>query len=534
MIGVAVNHAELPWVAEFFELFKTPWEPIVPGKRYEALVIADGRSEPIDTRVALVYGAEPHPVDERCGTSAQVSTSPGELRWRDSAIPVYGRIATFTGSDDSYDVSADGAVAGYRAVAGGTTVRRIAYDLFHEVSVLLSAGQPLEHAEVPTLELHIALIRQCLEDEGVTVLEIPPRPDGYAFVCCLTHDVDFFGIRRHRADRTLAGFVLRGTFGTLLDVFRGRRPVSDGVRNLIGVISLPLVFTGVSRDLWHPFNDYADADRGHPSTFYLVPFKNQPGINPEGVVESRRSVAYDVRDLKTDVKNAARAQTEFAVHGLDAWRDADAGRAEIASVSSVTEQQKTGVRMHWLYFSQESPRCLEEAGFDYDSTCGYNDGVGYRAGTLQVFKLPGSNALLELPLAIMDTAMLYPGHMALRREEVSTRSRRIVADARRFGGALVINWHDRSLAPERQWRDCYNDLLNEVEGDAPWFATASEAVEWFRWRRSIRFESDRDSKRVKVQAPDKPLGVPPAALRVNRRGAVEESSFSGGVDYVTP
>ena len=78
--------------------------------------------------------------------------------------------------------------------------------------------------------------------------------------------------------------------------------------------------------------------------------------------------------------------------------------------------------------------------------------------------------------------------------------RSIVDEARRFGGTLVINWHDRSLAPERLWDRCYRELLNEIEtGGRVWFATAAEAVDWFRWRRSIRFRADLASNEVVIE-----------------------------------
>ena len=38
MIGVLSNAAEARAVEEFFELFKTPWEFFVPGRRYDLLV----------------------------------------------------------------------------------------------------------------------------------------------------------------------------------------------------------------------------------------------------------------------------------------------------------------------------------------------------------------------------------------------------------------------------------------------------------------------------------------------------------------
>ena len=42
--------------------------------------------------------------------------------------------------------------------------------------------------------------------------------------------------------------------------------------------------------------------------------------------------------------------------------------------------------MHWLYFDRIAG-AARAAGFTYDSTWGYNEAVGYRAGTSQVFVL---------------------------------------------------------------------------------------------------------------------------------------------------
>ena len=190
--------------------------------------------------------------------------------------------------------------------------------------------------------------------------------------------------------------------------------------------------------------------------------------------------------------------------------------------------------MHWLYSSQDSTRCLEAAGFDYDSTCGYNDAVGFRAGTSQAFRPLGRSTLMELPLSIMDSAMLYPGRMALSPRRALDMCRGIIAAARRFGGTLVINWHDRSLAPERLWGRPYRELLSEVEKDGPvWFATGGEAVDWFRWRRSIHFRVDGGSTDVVIESSTPPAGDPcrtPVVIHrpQSSRVAVEETQFPGG------
>ena len=86
---------------------------------------------------------------------------------------------------------------------------RIGYDLFSEVRTLLTSGQPVANAGLPALELHIAFLRDLITCSGVPLVEIPPVPDGYQFIACLTHDVDHPSIRRHEWDHTMFGFLYR-------------------------------------------------------------------------------------------------------------------------------------------------------------------------------------------------------------------------------------------------------------------------------------------------------------------------------------
>jgi hypothetical protein len=327
--------------------------------------------------------------------------------------------------------------------------------------------------------------------------------------------------------------VYRGTIGTLLGVIRGRRTIAEATRNFLAVLSLPFVFAGLGRDFWQPFEDYAAADGNRGSTYFLAPFKKLPGVAPDGTTDRVRGVPYAVSDIKQEIASARAPRTEFALHGIDAWRDVESGRAEIAQLTTTANSERVGVRMHWLYFSSESTELLEAAGFDYDSTCGYNDAVGFKAGTSQVFRPLGRSKLMELPLSIMDSAMFYPGRMEMTREAALQLCRRIVDDARRFGGTLVINWHDRSLAPERLWNRGYRDLLSEVEtGDRAWFATAAEAVEWFRWRRSISFRTDLASNEVVIETVATGSTLPGARVAIHRAEKserdVEQRHFVAG------
>jgi hypothetical protein len=138
-------------------------------------------------------------------------------------------------------------------------------------------------------------------------------------------------------------------------------------------------------------------------------------------------------------------------------------------------------------------------------------------------------------MSIMDSALFSSGRMNLGREKASELCRRIVANARRFGGTLVINWHERSLAPERLWGSSYRELLGEIgKGDRAWFAKAEEAVEWFRWRRSIRFHQNAYSDVAHVQVSVPRSSSPGAVIRTHRPGVVgpgvENVAFDGATE----
>ena len=101
----------------------------------------------------------------------------------------------------------------------------------------------------------------------------------------------------------------------------------------------------------------------------------------------------------------------------------------------------------------------------------------------------------------------------------------------RFGGTLTINWHDRSIAPERLWNGCYRDLIEDLGARGAWFATAGQAVSWFGKRRRVAFESDQPGQ-VRAAAVDAGDHLPGLRLRTHKAGNVGWSGFPRCPDYV--
>jgi hypothetical protein len=181
--------------------------------------------------------------------------------------------------------------------------------------------------------------------------------------------------------------------------------------------------------------------------------------------------------------------------------------------------------MHWLYFNENSPATLESAGFTYDSTVGYNETVGYRAGTTQAYKPWQVHHLLELPLHVMDTALFYPDYLNLTVEKAEELLHSLIETTCKFGGALTINWHDRSIAPERLWGKFYAQLIDKVKANGAWCASAGRAVAWFRQRRSVAFHKAEHG--IDVMLPE-PLAEQVPALRVRVYNSGQPAEKSSG------
>lgn len=505
MMGVIADLAEECDVREFFELFKVPWEFYRSDRHYEVVLCAgDAKLDSVAAKVLLLYSGKRISFD----TGRLVYLNPtrvGVAPLSKNQPRIYGNSVTFrhTSIRVLADEGDEESIA-YFDRLGSSLFVRIGYDLFREIHILLTNGQPASSASVPTLELHIALLRALIVGCGIPVVEIPPVPDGYPFVACLTHDVDHPSISRHKWDHTAFGFLYRAIVGSPINVLRGRAPLRDLLANWGAALKLPLVYLGLLGDFWYEFDRYREIEMGKPSTFFILPFKNNPGRSIRGQAPRGRSSCYEASDIADKIRVLMSSGSEIGLHGIDAWLDSSSGHEELEQIRQITNTPDIGVRMHWLYMSEESAVNLEKAGANYDSTVGYNETVGYRAGTGQVYKPPQATRLLELPLHVMDTALFYPSRLNLSPKKARIIVGRIVDNAVQFGGCLTINWHDRSIAPERLWGDFYGCLLDDLKTRGAWFSSGDQAVSWFRKRRSAFFETvycESGALRAKVSVP---------------------------------
>jgi len=538
MIGVAVQAKERDIVTEFFELFKTSWEFYRDDGQYDVVLTTSDNLCNNKTRLLLIFGAEVLPAD---GQRRMVTKSrSGGVLVSDEGkrLPIYGAFATFPGSPPSLlkeELTQEpAAVVSQR---DETTTLRVGYNPFTEARFLLTVGQPAANAEIPTLEEHIGWLRDWITIAGIPSVEIPPVPAGYNFIGCLTHDIDHPALRNHWCDHTMFGFLYRSTIGTLFNVCRGRKPIKSLWRNWQAAWQLPFVHLGIADDCWAGFDRYLEIEEGHGATFFVIPRKDYAGRTVNGAASSKRACQYNLDQLRPKLRRIISMGGEVGVHGIDAWLDVDAGRQEHERVSQAIGTTELGVRMHWLFFNESSAVILDQAGFSYDTSVGYRETIGYRAGTTQAYRPPAVTKLLELPLHVMDTALFNPSYLDFSEEQAERSILGLLDKAERFGGALTINWHDRSIAPERLWDDFYLKLLGELERRQAWLPNAALAVAWFRKRRSAAIKwSWSGSRSIRVwgclETADKLPGLRVRVFKPRSRSLTEPADARKPTEFV--
>jgi hypothetical protein len=166
---------------------------------------------------------------------------------------------------------------------------------------------------------------------------------------------------------------------------------------------------------------------------------------------------------------------EIGFHaGFDTYLDPQRTKEEFERLRRSAErngvrQEGWGGRQHYLRW--ENPWTWsnwDRAGLAYDTTLGYADRIGFRAGTCheyRAFHLEERRPLQlrERPFQVMDrTAFEY---MGLSPDAAGDAIVTLARQCRRYAGTLSLLWHNNSLLTARQKR-WYEQLVRAISGGA--------------------------------------------------------------------
>lgn len=177
---------------------------------------------------------------------------------------------------------------------------------------------------------------------------------------------------------------------------------------------------------------------------------------------------YDLRNSKiARVIDWARTHdVEMGVHpGYETFLSRLNLKQEVDRCRNVFGQQKIGGRQHFLRWCPDTWADWESCGLAYDSTVGFADHAGFRAGTCipyrpWLWKQGRPADLLEVPLVVMDGTLV--DYMKLDLEQSAEVVRELLKRCAVVGGVFSLLWHNTSLLPP--FTRYYRPILDMLSG----------------------------------------------------------------------
>jgi hypothetical protein len=157
---------------------------------------------------------------------------------------------------------------------------------------------------------------------------------------------------------------------------------------------------------------------------------------------------------------------EMGIHpSFYAFSDFDMLASQVERFRLATGLKRFGGRQHYLRWSPQSWADWERVGIAYDSTVGYADHIGFRAGTCFPYH-PWVNGrpspLLEIPLLVMDGTARAPKYMGLSKSSAVERIGRLAARCRLVGGVFTLLYHNDAIDMPLYGVDLYCQMLDAI------------------------------------------------------------------------
>jgi hypothetical protein len=130
---------------------------------------------------------------------------------------------------------------------------------------------------------------------------------------------------------------------------------------------------------------------------------------------------------------------------------------EISRLQSITGEAVLYSRFHYLRMQlPQSYRNLAQGGVQEDHTMGHASYAGFRAGTCFPFRFydleqDRTSSLDIVPLTAMDGTLNE--YMDLTPEEAISLSNELWKEVTRFGGDMVVLWHNETLNERGKWKN---------------------------------------------------------------------------------
>jgi hypothetical protein len=176
--------------------------------------------------------------------------------------------------------------------------------------------------------------------------------------------------------------------------------------------------------------------------------------------------SYDVahnRKLQDKLKYLRSEGFHIGLHG--SFNSAEYGE-KLKKEKSILEEaigsEVKKTRQHWLHFEERKTPFFHERLFETDSTIGWNDRAGFRAGTASAYHPYNHQenrpfSYTEIPFVLMDS------HIYDYRSASESEALKLLDDLRKYKNAHIsICWHARTCSSDYNWHPGYEKILIQL------------------------------------------------------------------------
>jgi hypothetical protein len=196
----------------------------------------------------------------------------------------------------------------------------------------------------------------------------------------------------------------------------------------------------------------------------------RPAVFWKASARTQYDTGYDIGlpAVREVVERLREHGVETGIHpGYYAYRDVETLRDEVQRIRRVLGDGPLGGRQHYLRWCPATWLDWEACGLVYDSTVGYADRIGFRAGTCVPYRpwllwLDREASVVEVPLLVMDCTLFE--YMALSPEQALDQITPLLARSRLVGGVFSVLWHNTRLMEAGFDRDFFARLLDALAG----------------------------------------------------------------------
>jgi hypothetical protein len=346
-------------------------------------------------------------------------------------------------------------------VAGSLREELVPRDLVADLCSAMRGSHPTDDT-TPSLEVRIKQLldkveRDSLDSHGYFVRKAR-WPRAAKFAVCLTHDIDNIERPREHVVRVKDRF----SKGDYEKWERGELSLYDNIDMIAS----------------------KESGCGFHSSFYYM------------------SAEYPLEGLKKVAGKLERRGWDLGLHGDFGTHDS------YANMRKATERLRKGlgispigVREHYLKFDfARSWNIMDRAGFDYDTTVGNNDRLGFKLGLATPFHPPDGKwrplRLLELPLSLMDTTLW--GYLKKTEEEGLNDVIRFMDMVEGVECLFTLLWHQEAV--RMKGGRIYWLILRQLQESGAFVGSGAEVSRWWR-AREVPLKVSKDGKKIQLAGP---------------------------------